>query len=264
MNRIAASLASLQSQGRKAFAPFVMAGFPSLQATADLLRGLSRAGADLIEVGLPFSDPLADGPVNQSAAHEALVAGTTVESVFDTLSAVTPDLSCPVLLFTYLNPIVQAGPAAFASRAAAAGICGLIVPDLPPEAAGEIQAEAEERGLALTFLVAPTSPEERIRLADQASTGFLYAVSLRGVTGERQVLPPDLSSFLARVRRCASRPVLVGFGVSTPEQARDMAALADGVIVGSALVRLAGTRGLAAAFALARDIRAALDGQQLT
>jgi tryptophan synthase alpha chain len=259
MNRVAVRLAALRERGHKAFVPFLMAGYPSLEATAALLAGLSQAGADTIEVGLPFSDPLADGPVNQTAAYEALRAGTTLDRVLELLAAVTPKLSCPVMLFTYLNPVRQVGPAAFAARAAGAGAAGLIIPDLPPEAAGEIRAQAARHELGLSFLVAPTSSVERIHLADRASTAFLYAVSLRGVTGERGALPPDLPAFLRRVRGQAARPVLVGFGISTPAQAGQVAELADGVIVGSALVRLAGTEGVGAAGALARELREALD-----
>ncbi|MDI6871471.1 MAG: tryptophan synthase subunit alpha [Bacillota bacterium] len=258
MNRVAERLAGLRAQGCKAFVPFVMAGYPDLEATARLLVGLSRAGADVIELGLPFSDPLADGPVNQSAAHAALAAGTTVDRVLALLASVTPHLACPVMLFTYLNPVLQAGPEVFAARAAAAGAAGLVIPDLPPEAAGEIRAHAREHGLGLAFLVAPTSPEQRLRLAGQASSAFVYAVSLRGVTGERQTLPPDLPDFLQRVKRQVAQPVLVGFGISTPAQAREAARLADGVIVGSALVRLAGSGGVDAACGLAQELREAI------
>ncbi|MCL6613543.1 MAG: tryptophan synthase subunit alpha [Firmicutes bacterium] len=235
-----------------------MAGYPSLEATSAFLRGLAEAGADAIEVGLPFSDPLADGPVNQTAAHAALENGATVDWVLAAAASVAPELSCPILLFTYLNPLLQRGPRAILKRAAEAGFAGLIVPDLPAETAGEIRAAAEEAGLGMSFLVAPTSPPERIRRAAEASDAFLYAVSLRGVTGARESLPPDLPEFLGRVRAEADCPVMVGFGIGSPAQARAAAELADGVIVGSALVRLAGEEGIEAACRLAREIRGAL------
>ncbi|HHW14466.1 MAG TPA: tryptophan synthase subunit alpha [Firmicutes bacterium] len=257
-NPVAERLARLKAAGRKAFVPFVMAGYPTLEATADLLRGLAQAGADAIEVGVPFSDPLADGPVNQTASHAALQGGTTPEAVLALLEAVAPEIACPLMLFTYLNPVLQRGVAAFVERAARAGAAGFVIPDLPPEAGGELAAQAAASGLGLTFLVAPTSPEERLRLADRASTAFLYAVSLRGVTGERRSLPPDLPVFLRRVKAVAANPVLLGFGISTPEQAREAAGLTDGVIVGSALVRLAGEKGVGAACRLAEDLRRAI------
>lgn len=257
-NPIAQRLAELRAAGRKAFVPFVMAGYPSLEATAELLKGLARAGADAIEVGVPFSDPLADGPVNQTASHAALLGGTTPEAVLSLVEAVAPEISCPLMLFTYLNPVLQRGVAAFVERAARAGAAGFVIPDLPPEAGGELAGRAAAAGMGLTFLVAPTSTEERLRLADRASTAFLYAVSLRGVTGERRSLPPDLPVFLRRVKAVAANPVLLGFGISTPAQAREAAGLADGVIVGSALVRLAGEKGVKAACRLAEDLRRAI------
>ncbi len=259
-NPVAARLADLRRRGRKAFAPFVMAGYPSLPATKELLFGLAAAGADLIELGLPFSDPLADGPVNQAAAHRALAGGATLDRVFSLLAETAPVLPCPVMLFTYYNPLLQRGPARFLGQATAAGASGLVIPDLPPEAAGGIAAGASRLGLGLSFLIAPTSTEKRIGLAARGSTAFLYAVSLRGVTGERRELPPDLPVFLRRARRNAhGRPILIGFGIGNPAQARQAARLADGIIAGSVLVRLAGEKGAEAACELAREMRAAVD-----
>ncbi|MGQ9779968.1 MAG: tryptophan synthase subunit alpha [Bacillota bacterium] len=258
MNRVRAHLEDLRRRGGKAFIPFIMAGYPSLAATPAFLEGLATAGADAIELGLPFSDPLADGPVNQTASYTALQNGATVDWVLAVAATVAPRLSCPLLLFTYLNPLLQRGPRRLLAEAAAAGFAGLIVPDLPPEAAEEIRAAAAAAGLGMSFLVAPTSPPERIRRAAEASSAFLYAVSLRGVTGARENLPPDLPEFLARVRANADCPVMVGFGIGTPAQAQAAAELADGVIVGSALVRLAGEEGIEAACRLAQAIRSAL------
>lgn len=259
-NPVAACLAELRAAGRKAFVPFIMAGYPSLAATGELLCGLAEAGADLIELGLPFSDPLADGPVNQQAAFEALAGGASIGGILSILAESAPSLPCPVMLFTYYNLILRRGPERFVEQAAATGAAGLVIPDLPPEAAGEIAVRASRLGLGMSFLVAPTSTEERISLAARESTAFLYAVSLRGVTGERRELALDLPDFLQRVRKNAhDRPTLIGFGIGNPAQARQAAALADGIIVGSALVRLAGEKGIEAACALAREIRMAVD-----
>ena len=236
-----------------------MAGYPSLEATRELLHGLAAAGADLIELGLPFSDPLADGTTNQEAAQRALANGVTVDGIMSLLAETTPQLPCPVILFTYLNPLLQRGIDTFLSQAKAAGAAGLIVPDLPPEERLGVRKHAAGHGLGLTFLVAPTSTPERIALADRASTAFLYAVSLRGVTGAREDLPADLPVYIGRVREHAGNPLLIGFGIGRPEQARAAAALSDGVIVASALVRLAGTEGVPAACALARKMREAID-----
>ncbi|MGE5529956.1 MAG: tryptophan synthase subunit alpha [Patescibacteria group bacterium] len=258
MNAVAVRLENLRRGGGKAFIPFVMAGYPGLEATLPLLRGLAEAGADAIELGLAFSDPLADGPVNQAAAHAALLAGAGLDWTLALAAEAAPRLPCPLILFTYLNPIIQRGAARFAALAAEAGIAGLVVPDLPPEAAGELIEEAEARDLGLAFLAAPTSPAARIALAARSSSAFLYTVTLRGVTGERGFLPPDLPGFMARVRANAACPVMVGFGISGAAQASQAAALADGVIVGSALVRLAGTEGIEAACRLARELRASI------
>lgn len=259
-NPAAARLAELRRRGRKAFAPFIMAGYPSLSATKELLSGLAEAGADLIELGLPFSDPLADGPTNQEASFRALAGGATLDGILALLAEAAPVLPCPVMLFTYLNPVLQRGIDAFLDGAARAGAAGLVIPDLPPEAFPEIRAGAAARRLGLAYFAAPTSSAPRISLAARASTSFLYAVSLRGVTGERSSLPPDLPAFAARIRACTDLPVLIGFGVSAPEQAREAARLADGVIAGSALVRLAGEKGVGAACGLAKRMRAAVDG----
>src|SRR5690606_148138 len=191
------------------------------------------------ELGVPYSDPLSDGPTNQRAAQRALLAGTTVAGVLDTVAqARDRGLAIPIVLLVYYNCIYRHGEAAFVQAAAAAGVDGLIVPDLPPEEAGSLRAAAEASGLALVPLAAPTSTDERLALIAREATGFIYCVSVTGVTGARTALPADLADLLRRVRQATAGrvPVAVGFGISTPEQVRDVGRLADGVIVGSALV----------------------------
>jgi tryptophan synthase alpha chain len=239
MNRVEARFAELSARKGKALIPYIMGGDPDLGATARLLETLVAAGADLIEVGVPFSDPLADGTVIQAAGLRALHGGCTMTKLFAALQPVLKDLPVPILLMIYYNMIYQKGVEPFFASAAAAGVAGLIIPDLPPDDSAVVQQVAQDYGLALNYLVAPTSTKERIATATAASTGFVYAVSLKGVTGVRQSLPPDLPRFVARVKAATPKPVAVGFGIATPEQARQVAKLADGVIVGSAVVKAA-------------------------
>jgi tryptophan synthase alpha chain len=239
MNRVAAKFAELSAGKAKALIPYMMGGDPDLGVTARLLETLAAAGADLIEVGVPFSDPLADGAVIQAAGLRALQNGCTMTKLFATLQPVLKDLPVPALLMIYYNMIYQKGEEPFFAAAATAGVAGVIIPDLPPDDSAVIRKVAQEYGLALNYLVAPTSTPERITTATAASTGFVYAVSLKGVTGARQSLPPDLPQFVARVKAATPKPVAVGFGIATPEQAQQVAALADGVIVGSAVVKAA-------------------------
>ncbi|HEY3246700.1 MAG TPA: tryptophan synthase subunit alpha [bacterium] len=237
MNRIAAVFERLRPAGR-AFVPFVVAGDPDLRTTEQAAQTLVRAGADLLELGVPFSDPIADGPVNQRAAQRALSHGVTMRDVLDLARRLRPGLGVPVVLLSYYNPILRHGPGTFCADAAAAGIDGVVVPDLPPEEAGELIAAARAVALDTIFLLAPTSTDERIRLVAERSTGFIYCVSLTGVTGVRERLSGDLGGLVARIRALTATPVCVGFGVSTPAQAQEVARVADGVIVGSALVAL--------------------------
>jgi len=236
MSRISATFTQLRAAGRRAFIPFVVAGDPDLAATEAAARALVRAGADLLEIGVPFSDPIADGPVNQRAAHRALLRGVTLADVLDLAHRLRPEVTVPVVLLSYFNPILRYGLDRFCADAASSGVDGVVVPDLPPEEADGLIASARPAGVDTIFLLAPTSTDERIRVVAERSTGFVYCVSLTGVTGVRGRLSADLSGLIARIKRLTSTPVCVGFGVSTPEQAREVARLADGVIVGSALV----------------------------
>lgn len=231
--------AGLASQGRCALMPFVMAGDPDLEATAATLLALQEAGADLIELGIPYSDPLADGPVIQAAASRALAAGTTPAAVLSLLQSLRDRLTIPVVLFTYSNPLLNRGMEAFCDAAVAAGAAGLVVPDLPLEEAEKLSALAAARGLDLVLLVAPTTPPERMARIHAASRGFTYLVSVTGVTGERGALQERVGGLVRQLKgQEGGAPVAVGFGISAPEQARQVRDWgADGAIVGSALVK---------------------------
>ncbi|HEY8393069.1 MAG TPA: tryptophan synthase subunit alpha [Capillibacterium sp.] len=237
MNRIALGFQELKRTGRKAFIPYIMGGDPDLPHLPRILEILSASGADFIEVGVPFSDPLADGPVIQAAGQRALRNGCTLSKLLTALKPVAACLPIPVILMIYYNQLFQRGVTRFVEEAKTAGVAGLIIPDLPPEAASELSRLAGAAGIGLNFLVAPTSTAERIRLAADASTGFLYTVSVKGVTGARRHLPPELPAFIQRVKTLSSCPVAVGFGIATPDQARAISRLADGVVVGSAIVQ---------------------------
>jgi tryptophan synthase alpha chain len=249
VERIQAAFAKARSEDRAAFMPYQMLGHPTLEQSPRIIEALAAAGADLFELGLPFSDPLADGPVIQAAAQRALDNGVTVErclAMVRELRAAIP--STPFCLMGYANPILAYGLERFVAEAAAAGADGLIVPDLPPDEpeAEELIALCQQQGLATVFLLAPTSTADRISLGVARSQGFVYLVSVAGITGARDRLPDDLSAFVQRVRSEAQRqspgrPVYlaVGFGISTPVLSAQVARIADGVIVGSALVRLA-------------------------
>lgn len=234
--RIAERFAALRRARRRAFIPFVMAGDPSLRITEMMVPTLVEAGADLIELGVPFSDPLADGPTIQRASARALVSGTTLADVLRLVRRVRARCSVPLVLLTYYNLIAHRGVAAFCRQAAVAGVDGVVVPDLPPEEGGELIGAARRTGLATIFLAAPTSTRERVRRVDRATTGFIYYVSVTGTTGARRRLPTELIRAVRQVRRQVRWPVCIGFGISTPAQARRLAAVADGVIVGSAIV----------------------------
>lgn len=238
MSRIGNAFARLRKRGGRALIPYFTAGDPSLNVTRALLLEAARQGADLIELGVPFSDPLADGPVIQRASQRALAAGVTLPRVLDMVREVRAELDLPLVFLTYYNPLLAFGLKAFSRTASEAGVDGVIVADLPPEEADPLSAEARAAGLDLIHLVAPTSPPERIRLIARRSRGFIYAVSLTGVTGARAELPPDLAQYLRNLRAVTVKPICVGFGISTPEQAAAVADYADGIIVGSAIVRL--------------------------
>jgi tryptophan synthase alpha chain len=234
LERIASAF---ESSGKKAaLMPYLMGGYPDLKGSRDLGAALRGAGADVIELGVPFSDPLADGPVIQAAGEQALRAGATFDRVIDEVAAPLAG-QVPVVLMCYANPILTRGADVVTARLAAAGIAGLIVPDLPVDEARALRQSCDRDGIALVPLVAPTTPDDRIQQVAAAARGFVYVVSVTGVTGERDELPPELEAVVERVRAGAAVPVAVGFGVATCEQVRQVGAIADGVIIGSRLVR---------------------------
>lgn len=242
-SRIEQIFSKLKLQKQRAVMPYFMAGYPTFDGSKEAILAAVRAGADLIELGIPFSDPLADGPVIQEAAKVALGNGTTTEGVFELARSIADECKVPIVLMTYYNPVYRYGLEGFAKRAAESGVSGLIVPDLPPEESDPLRKAARSQGIDTIFLVAPTSTPKRIAAAAEASTGFVYCVSITGVTGERAQLPANLVDFVEGVRSIADKPVAVGFGISNAEQARQVAEIADGVIIGSALVRLIGQSG---------------------
>lgn len=221
----------------KALIPFLTAGDPDLDTTAQLILTLEKAGADLIEIGLPFSDPVAEGEVIQRASERALASGMTTDDIFDMVAKVRQQSRVPLAFMTYANLVYTYGKKRFLERCRALGVCGLILPDIPFEEKEEMQPECRENGVALISLIAPTSRQRIQRIASQAE-GFLYCVSSMGVTGVRSEFSSQLSDMMALVRQSSGIPCAIGFGVSTPEQAAEMSQLSDGVIVGSAIVHL--------------------------
>ena len=237
-SRLEATFARLRGRGERALVTYFTAGDPSLADTRLLVVEAERRGADVVELGVPFSDPLADGPVIQRAAMRALAGGTTVLRVLETVATLRAEVSVPLVLLTYYNPVLAFGLKAFARTAVDAGVDGVIVADLPPEEAAPLAAAAEAAGLDVIHLVAPTSTPSRVRLIARRSRGFIYVVSLTGVTGERPELPPDLAARIRALRLVTTKPVCIGFGISTPAQVAAIGRLADGAIVASAIVRL--------------------------
>ncbi len=248
MNRITDKFVALKAKKEKAFIAYVTAGDPDLATTGRLVEELERRGADLVELGMPFSDPLADGPVIQRASERALLRGTRLPRIFALVRSLRRKVKIPLALLTYYNPVLKFGPVRFVRQAKAAGIDGVIVPDLPPEEGAELRAAAGAVDFSTIFLVAPTSTAARVKMISRASTGFIYCVSLTGVTGARSALPAELPAKIRQIRKTTDKPVAVGFGVSTPAQAAAVARIADGVIVGSAIVKvIESARGPAAA-----------------
>jgi tryptophan synthase alpha chain len=237
MGRIGERFAHRKAEGRPAFIPFLTAGDPSLERTVTAAVELERAGADVLELGVPFSDPLADGPVIQRSSERALARGVTLEAVLGAVRRIRERSELPLLLFSYFNPLLQCGLDRLAGDAAEAGVDGVLVTDLPPEEADGWLAEARRADLDTVFLAAPTSPPERLRRVAEASRGFVYAISRTGVTGERRALSDEAAPLVACLRELTDVPVALGFGLSTPEQVAEAGKLADGVVVGSALVR---------------------------
>jgi tryptophan synthase alpha chain len=238
MSRLDQTFARLRAAGERALVAYLTAGDPSLATTRALVVEASRRGADVIELGVPFSDPIADGPVIQRAGQRALAQGVSIARVLETVAAVRAEIETPLVVFTYYNPVFSFGLKAFARAAIDAGVDGMIVVDLPPEESEPLAMEAEVTGLDLVHLVAPTSTPERARMIVRRSRGFVYVVSLTGVTGERGTVPADLTAQIRRLRLVTTKPLCVGFGIGRPEQAAAVGRLADGVVVGSAIVRL--------------------------
>jgi tryptophan synthase alpha chain len=237
LEAISAAFARAHAEGHAAFMPYITLGFPNRESSLDIVQAACQAGADLIELGVPFSDPLADGPTIQHSTQIALQENTTTRACLDMVAELRRrGITQPLFLMGYYNPILAYGAARYVSDACTAGASGFIVPDLPVEEAGEIESLCQAQRLALVYLLAPTSTPERTDKVASHTSGFLYLVSLTGVTGARQALDPNLEEFIRRARQAAHTPVAVGFGISTPEQARKVGKLADGVIVGSALV----------------------------
>ncbi len=235
MSRIAAVFSR---PGHKALIPYITIGYPSIEATLEVVPLLARSGCDIVELGIPFSDPLADGVTIQKSSFRALQNGITPQICLEIAGQLSEKVDIPLVFMTYFNPVFSYGLEEFCGACAKSGIDGLIIPDLPPEEGSELEAITLRQGLDLIYLLAPTSTEKRIRLVAERSRGFIYLVSVTGVTGARDRLPADLEAFVARVRKVATQPLCVGFGISTPEQAKRVARIADGVIVGSRLIQL--------------------------
>jgi tryptophan synthase alpha chain len=246
---------------------YVTCGDPDLRTTKEVVLAAIRAGADVIELGVPFSDPVADGPVIQRASERALRVGTTLQQVLDLAREVRSESAAGLIVFSYLNPILKYGLERFCRAAQAAGIDGALITDLPVEEAGEYLPLMRAHGLATVFLAAPTSTDERLKRIAEASTGFVYAVSRTGVTGARAELPPDARSLVARIRHFTQLPIAVGFGISTPEQVAAVAEYAEAAVVGSAMVQVienSADQPVPAVAELVHKLRAKVDQQGLT
>ena len=235
--RIEETFARLNAQGRTAFVAFLTVGYPDVESTPGLTRALVDGGADIIELGIPFSDPLAEGPTIQAASFHALQNGVTVGTCLDVVRRLREGgLDAPIVFMGYYNPILSYGVERFARDAAVAGADGVIPVDLPPEESGPLEKACREHGLRLVYLLAPTSTDERIRAVAERASGFIYCVSLAGVTGARLELPSDLGEFVTRVRKYTNLPVAVGFGISQPEHFRAIGRIADAAVIGSAII----------------------------
>jgi tryptophan synthase alpha chain len=236
MSKIDQTFQRLKNKGRAALIPFIVAGDPDLETTEAIVLKMAESGADIIELGIPFSDPIADGPTIQAAYKRALEKGVNLRDIFR-LTERLKGTTTPLVLMTYFNPVLRYGLKAFAVGCEEYGIDGVIIPDLPPEEANAWIQEARAFELDTIFLAAPTSPPERIRLVSRCSRGFIYYVSVTGVTGAREKLPQDMELAVKRIKEEGKKPVVVGFGISTPRQAKEVRRFADGIIVGSAIVK---------------------------
>jgi tryptophan synthase alpha chain len=263
VSRVERLFRQLKKEGKAALIPYMMAGYPDESTCVSIIEGLKDAGADIVEIGIPWSDPLADGATIQKASEKALAAGMNTDKALKMIETVRMKTDIPIVIMTYYNIIGSYGIDKFAARAADVGCDGVIIPDLSVEEAGGWKRSACKHGLDTIFLVAPTSSTKRLAKIASESTGFIYCVSLTGVTGARQVLPSDLTSFLERVRDNSNKPLAVGFGISTGEQATALAKMADGVIIGSALLNKIADAGISkkqitAALNYIKDIKAAM------
>lgn len=245
--------------GHKALIPYVTVGYPSIEDTLKVVPILADSGCDLVELGIPFSDPLADGATIQKASFCALKNGVTPKLCLEVAKELSRKVNIPLVFMTYFNLILSYGLEDFCGACAGSGVDGLIIPDLSPDEGSELEATTQKHSLDLIYLLAPTSSDERICLVADRARGFIYLVSVTGVTGARDNIPSELNSFVARVRKMAKQPLCVGFGISTPEQARQVAEMADGVIVGSRIIQLMETKGLAAAGNFVSKLRRVLD-----
>lgn len=238
MSRIAETFANLRRDGRTGLVTYTTAGDPDLARSAEILKALDRAGADVLEVGVPFSDPLADGPVIQRATERALAAGTTLRGVIDLVKSVRHDIQAPIVIFSYANPLLRMGLTEFANRAAEAGVDGVLALDLPIEEAGEFRRVLAANGLDTIFLLSPTTTEARIKKAAELGRGFLYGISRLGVTGARDRVASGAEAMVKRIRQHTGMPIALGFGISRPEHVAEVGLYADAAVVGSALVSL--------------------------
>jgi tryptophan synthase alpha chain len=246
MNRIAERFSRLKTQGQKGFVVYIGAGDPNLEMTRRLALVFDQCGVDVLELGVPFSDPLADGLVNQLAAQRGLASGTTPAKVLQTVTAIRRDSQIPIVLYIYFNLLHRRGLEKFIADAAAAGVDGLLVLDLPPEESENYQALMARAELCPIYLVAPTTPESRIQLIVQRGAGFIYYVSREGVTGMQDRLSETIGEMVGKIRAHTSLPIAVGFGISTPDQARQAAATADAIVIGSAIVNQIAAHGSSA------------------
>ena len=244
--RLAETFARIRGNGSPGLVTYITAGDPDLPRTEGILRALDRAGADVLEVGVPFSDPLADGPVIQRATERALASGTTLSGVLSMVTRLRADLSAPIVIFSYANPILRLGAERFADEAKAAGVDGVLVLDLPIEEAAEFRALLGDRGIDTILLLSPTTTDDRLRRAAALGSGFLYAISRLGVTGARDAIADGAEDIVRRIRTVSPLPIALGFGISKPEHVREVGRWADAAVVGSALVSVIAEAGAAA------------------
>jgi len=238
VNRITSCFKKIKNEKRKALVVFITAGDPDLEETKSILDVIDDSGADIIELGVPFSDPLADGPIIQAASLRSLKSGTTLKKIISLVQEIRKTRDLPIVLMTSFNPIFVYGEQQFVEDAVFVGVDGVIIPDLPPEEAAEFSVHAEKKGLDVIHLLAPTSPDERIRMVAKKGRGFIYYISLTGTTGVRVQLAEGLGDKVASIKQSSDIPVLIGFGISNPDLAREATKFSDGVIVGSAVVKL--------------------------